>query len=189
MAIIEEANQMSDGTFVFSLDDDWDEADTSPASIFEKGMAAQADAAALSAASWADASRDVPISAQTADVLSAYSQEQGFKEITVQQAYLLCQSDSKVFLLDVRTREEYASSHAEGAVNVPLDELTAAVKRGDLPPPDSQVCIICQSGRRSAQAAVKLGRVHNYSDVANVQGGTTAWAGAGLPIKNPGLPY
>jgi rhodanese-related sulfurtransferase len=63
-----------------------------------------------------------------------------------------------------------ANGHAIGAVNVPLDQLTAAVKGGQLAA-DAQIALICQSGRRSAQAAVKLTKVHGFSNVVNVQGG------------------
>ena len=54
--------------------------------------------------------------------------------------------------------QEFAAAHAAGAVNVPLDELTAGVGRGDLPSPDTCVCVICQSGRRSAQARASSSR-------------------------------
>lgn len=61
--------------------------------------------------------------------------------------------------------------HAEGAVNVPLDRLTEAVTGGQLPTTDAPIAVICQSGRRSAQAAVKLARVHGFENVVNVKGG------------------
>lgn len=64
---------------------------------------------------------------------------------------------------------------AEGAVNVPLDQLTDAVNSGRLPDKDAPIAIICQSGRRSAQAAVKLARVHGFTNVVNVKGGEGAW--------------
>lgn len=54
---------------------------------------------------------------------------------------------------------------------MPLDQVTTAVKAGQLPAADSFIAIICQSGRRSAQAAVKLTKVHGYTNVVNVQGG------------------
>ena len=41
-------------------------------------------------------------------------------------------------LLDVRTREEYAEGHIEGAVNLPLDRIAQADERFDLITPLSQ---------------------------------------------------
>ena len=83
--------------------------------------------------------------------------------------------------LQVRTEAEYAGGHVPGAVNVPLDSLSAAVKSGQLGEHrDSQVAVICQSGRRSAQATVKLTKVLGWPTVANVEGGTLAWISAGF---------
>ena len=68
-----------------------------------------------------------------------------------------------------------------GAINVPLDSLSAAVKSGQLDEHrDSQVAVVCQSGRRSAQATVKLTKVFGWPTVVNVQGGTLAWISAGF---------
>ena len=44
-----QARRRTDGTFVFSYDDNEDEADATPVSLFEEKMAAQAAAAAASA--------------------------------------------------------------------------------------------------------------------------------------------
>ena len=85
----------------------------------------------------------------------------------------------------VRTEAEYAGGHVPGAVNVPLDSLSAAVKSGQFDQHrDSEVAVICQSGRRSAQATVKLTKVFNWPTVANVQGGTLAWIAAGHDTAN-----
>ena len=47
------------------------------------------------------------------------------------------------------------NGHVVGAVNVPLDQLTAAVKAGQLPAAQEPIALICQSGR-CAKAAGKL---------------------------------
>ena len=54
-------------------------------------------------------------------------------------------------LLDVRTRDEFAGGHVDGAVNIPVDELPARI--GELAT-DRPVVAYCRSGRRSAHAAV-----------------------------------
>ena len=79
-------------------------------------------------------------------------------------------------LIDVRTPAEFREVHAAGARNVPLDRLDPAAFRGAGP-----VYVICQSGGRGRQACEKL-LAAGVADVANVEGGTRAWADAGLPV-------
>ena len=55
-------------------------------------------------------------------------------------------------LVDVRTPEEYAAGHIEGAVNVPVD----TVEAHDLGEKDQPIVVYCASGRRSARAAAAL---------------------------------
>lgn len=81
-------------------------------------------------------------------------------------------------VLDVREPDEFASGHVPGARNVPLatvrehvDELRAA----------GLVHVICQSGRRSAQATEVL-RAAGV-DAVNVTGGTAAWIASGKPVE------
>lgn len=80
--------------------------------------------------------------------------------------------------IDVRTTEEYASGHAERAVNIPLDTLTSSLDRLEKNEP---VYIICQTGNRSRKAAQILVDA-GYKDVYNITGGTTAWAAANFPL-------
>lgn len=187
--LVQEAKEKS-SNLVFEYDEEDDGDDPAgPVSLFEERMAAQAAAGAFGSAGGSSdgaggGGGGNTITGQTVDVLSAYSSEQGFKEISVQEvAALRDGADNQTVLLDVRTPEEYANGHAVGAVNVPLDQVTTAVKAGQLPAADAPIAIICQSGRRSAQAAVKLTKVHGFTNVVNVQGGTLAWISAGLPTE------
>lgn len=81
-------------------------------------------------------------------------------------------------LLDVREPDEYTAGHAPGAVNIPLSQLTDRLNEI---PTEGPVHVICQSGRRSAQASVTL--TEHGIDAVNVQGGTTAWAQNGYPLE------
>jgi phage shock protein E len=71
-------------------------------------------------------------------------------------------------LLDVRTSEEFASGHLDGAVLIPVSDL--AVRMGELPR-DRPVVVYCRSGRRSAAAADQLRsagfRVHDVGAMSN----------------------
>jgi rhodanese-related sulfurtransferase len=57
-------------------------------------------------------------------------------------------------LLDVRTREEFASGHVPGATNIPVQELGARL--GELKPAKQTIVVYCRSGGRSASAASVL---------------------------------
>jgi rhodanese-related sulfurtransferase len=93
--------------------------------------------------------------------------------------------------VDVRSPEEYAAAHPEGAVNVPVWLKDSS--GGFVPNPaflsdfksrfdsSAQLCVGCASGKRS-QAAIAMLQPEGYSDLINVEGGFSAWAGAGLPV-------
>jgi rhodanese-related sulfurtransferase len=82
------------------------------------------------------------------------------------------------FVLDVREPWEYAEGHVPGAHLVPLGELEERV--GELPR-DRPVYSICHSGQRSLAAAVFL-LSEGFSEVSNVDGGTSAWIERGFPV-------
>lgn len=86
-----------------------------------------------------------------------------------------------VDLFDVRTPAEYREIHAEPAKLLPLDKITPeAVKAARSATDDSPVYVICKSGGRGRQACEKL--LAAGVPVINIEGGTTAWAAAGLPV-------
>jgi rhodanese-related sulfurtransferase len=84
-------------------------------------------------------------------------------------------------LLDVRTPPEFARLHAAGAHPLPLDTLTPAAVAALRPSPTAPVCVICQAGGRAAKACQQLADA-GIAPVFNVDGGTTAWERAGLPV-------
>lgn len=82
-------------------------------------------------------------------------------------------------LIDVREPYEFASGHAKGAKNIPLGQLAQRLEEIHQ---DRLVLVICQSGNRSKSAQGLLRR-QNIADVRNVQGGTSAWRDAQLPVE------
>lgn len=122
-----------------------------------------------------------------ADILSAYSADQGFQETTVDNVHEALQQSltAEPLLLDVRTPQEYRSGHAVKAVNIELDALSEAVRAGTLDDwkEEGPILVICQSGKRSAQATVRLSKVFDFQQVINVKGGTSAWIAAGYPTE------
>jgi rhodanese-related sulfurtransferase len=85
-----------------------------------------------------------------------------------------------VELVDVRTPAEFRQVHAEPARNVPLDMFDAAAVLTDRTA-DRPLYVICHSGGRARQACEKL-QAAGGSNIVNVEGGTSAWVEAGLPV-------
>lgn len=72
-------------------------------------------------------------------------------------------------LVDVRTPEEYAEKHIEGAENVPVD----TVGDRDLGPKDAAIVVYCRGGKRAARAASTL-RAKGYTHVYDL-GAMSNW--------------
>lgn len=85
----------------------------------------------------------------------------------------LKQGQPGVRLIDVREPHEYSGpfGHIEGSELVPVGELTRAAQSWDREQP---LVVICQSGRRSAEAAKSLERL-GFKRVASLRGGMSAW--------------
>lgn len=86
-------------------------------------------------------------------------------------------------LIDVRTPDEFAAGHIEGAYNVPLDLLREhrAELRAHL---DETVVLICRSGQRAAQAEQALAGT-GLPNLRLLAGGISAWEAAGAPVRRP----
>jgi rhodanese-related sulfurtransferase len=102
--------------------------------------------------------------------------------------------------VDVRTEEEFAMGHPDGAVNVPVvyagmrpnPEFLAVVEASY--PKDAKLVLGCKSGGRSARAAGLLIGA-GYTDVVNMDGGfhgrydqmgslvQAGWSQEGLPTS------
>jgi len=126
------------------------------------------------------------------------------KEISPREAYDTMQEDGQAVYIDVRTVEEFAAGHPEGAVNIPIAFLDPA--QGMVFNPefvevvgrhfakDRKLLLGCKAGPRSNNAANLLEQ-HGYQDVASVLGGfggmvdpygqvlAEGWASLGLPVS------
>ena len=101
----------------------------------------------------------------------------GVSEITPEQARPGVEAAYSQFI-DVRTPEEYAAGHAYRARNIPLNTLMANLDKLEK---NESVYLICQSGRRSLEAARMLNEA-GFPQTISITGGTTAWQAAGLPM-------
>jgi hydroxyacylglutathione hydrolase len=85
-------------------------------------------------------------------------------------------------VIDVRTTQEWSNAHVEGAVNLPLSQLSDRLAEV---PPDRSLIVYCASGYRSS-IATSLLRREGLSQVSNLVGGLGAWGSARLPTVGAG---
>ncbi|MGE5704766.1 MAG: rhodanese-like domain-containing protein [Clostridia bacterium] len=98
--------------------------------------------------------------------------EKGYKDIDQAQAKALIEKKS-VQIVDVRTPEEFAEGHIEGAQLIPLQELEGRLKELKT---DQAYLIVCRSGNRSAQASELLAK-NGFTTIYNMTGGMNEWQG------------
>ena len=105
-----------------------------------------------------------------------------FKSITCQELNELCREGKTVDLIDVRTPVEFREVHSVYARNIPLDSLNPqAVMSARNGSTDERLYVICRSGNRSSKACEAFVAA-GYTNVVNVEGGTSAWDQAGFPV-------
>jgi glyoxylase-like metal-dependent hydrolase (beta-lactamase superfamily II) len=103
-----------------------------------------------------------------------------FKRVSAQETFDLAKQDKEIVILDVRNKGEWAASHIEGAMHIPLDELEDNIKKL---PRDKKLLIHCAGGYRSSIAASILMK-HDFKDLTDMIGGMSAWEKAKLPVKS-----
>ena len=85
-----------------------------------------------------------------------------------------------VIIVDVRTPEEFASGHIEGALNIDFNSGNFANEITRLNPSETYA-VYCRSGSRSGQAASIMHKA-GFHDVSNLNGGVIDWTNDGLPL-------
>lgn len=99
--------------------------------------------------------------------------------VTAEQASLLA-TDPGVTVLDVRTPEEYAEGHLDGAVLVDFSSPTFADEIAQLDALRPYL-VYCRSGNRSGQAVAVMQQA-GFAALWDMDGGVTAWTAAGLEL-------
>jgi rhodanese-related sulfurtransferase len=108
--------------------------------------------------------------------------EDGVRMLTVAelQKVMARAGSESVYLIDVRTREEYVAGHIPGFWWMPGGQAvqraddTVAVRAGTV--------VFCCDGTVRASVTASWYRQMGFTEVFAVTGGTTAWAAAGLPL-------
>ena len=81
--------------------------------------------------------------------------------------------DADFVLVDCRTRDEWDAGHVEGAMLVPMQELS--IRLADLREhEDKSIVVMCRSGQRSCTVATVL-RAEGFSSVRFMSGGILRW--------------
>jgi rhodanese-related sulfurtransferase len=95
----------------------------------------------------------------------------------------LCKEKSRhIELIDVRTPAEYEEVHVQFARNVPLGQLDPlAVIQARNGAAAEPLYLICRTGSRGKLACEKFVQ-SGFTNVVNVEGGTSACEQAGLPV-------
>lgn len=85
---------------------------------------------------------------------------------------------NEILLIDVREPDEYKSEHIDAAHLIPLGEISSK----KLPDTTRPIAIYCRSGKRSADAWVKLLAENPSLEVYSLEGGIIAWRNAGYNV-------
>jgi len=83
-------------------------------------------------------------------------------------------------ILDVRTADEFAAGHLDGATMIDFYSPDFADRLAALDR-DVPYLLYCHSGNRSGQARQLMSDL-GFVDVADIDGGIAAWAANGLPV-------
>lgn len=108
--------------------------------------------------------------------------ETGVTELDPAMAAEALAADPPPFILDVRTPEEFAQGHIEGAVNIDFQGTSFDDKIAELDP-SATTFVYCRSGNRSSQAVAKM-QAAGFTDILHLSDGVIGWEAADQPLVN-----
>ncbi len=113
-------------------------------------------------------------------LLAAVTQVWGAeRNITSREAKSLLARNKNIYLLDVRTPQEYSQAKLSGSALIPLGELE---RRAGEVPKNRPVLVYCAVGSRSKLASNYLSR-RGIREVYNMSDGIVGWYRNGYPIS------
>ncbi|MFC0862192.1 rhodanese-like domain-containing protein [Sphaerimonospora cavernae] len=104
----------------------------------------------------------------------------GSSAVGVTTARALIASNPDVLVVDVRTAAEFETAHIDGAINLPLDQVDAHLRR-IVADAGGRLLLICQSGNRATQAQKSLCEAGLPGTVV-LSGGMNSWIASGAPV-------
>ena len=102
------------------------------------------------------------------------------REIEPARAHELLSGEDGPVLVDIRERSEWETGWIDGALRVPMSELSNQLEEHR----DRTLVIYCAHGNRSLRVADALAEA-GYGDPISLAGGIVAWERAGLPVETP----
>ena len=103
----------------------------------------------------------------------------GGKDISASDAKAMLETNKSIFLLDVRTPQEYSQGRLTGSTLIPISEIERRIQEV---PKNKPVVVYCAVGSRSRSATDFLSR-QGYKDVYNMKDGIVGWYRNGFPIQ------
>lgn len=101
------------------------------------------------------------------------------KDILSSEAKFLLEKNKNIYLLDVRTPQEYSQARLAGSVLIQIGELE---QRYNEVPKNKTILVYCAVGARSKPAANFLAK-QGYKEVYNMTDGIVGWYRNGFPIQ------
>ncbi|MEQ1702514.1 MAG: rhodanese-like domain-containing protein [Ilumatobacteraceae bacterium] len=149
-----------------------------PASLRRPLVAVLAAGALLLAAGCSEDESTAPTVTGTVDT-GPVTQPTSVKITPVEGAAFVQEMGESLTIIDVRTPEEFAAGHLEGAINVDIEsgQFSARIEGLDH---TATYMVYCHSGRRSAIATDTMVTA-GFTEVYDV-GGIADWIAAGLPV-------
>lgn len=95
-----------------------------------------------------------------------------YEQISAKEAKEIMDNNENYVILDVRTPEEFAEAHIEGAILIPDYEIGEKAEKV-LTDKEQLILVYCRSGRRSKNASSELAEL-GYSNIKEF-GGINDW--------------
>ena len=102
------------------------------------------------------------------------SNKKGYRQIAVDEAIGIMNSESDYIILDVRRADEFSEGHIPNAINI-ANESIGTSEIPELPNKKQLILVYCRSGRRSKEASEKLVAL-GYTNIVEF-GGILDWTG------------
>ncbi len=102
-----------------------------------------------------------------------------YRNISSNDARRLIEQKKNIFLLDVRTPDEFRQARMKGSILVPINEIERRIAEV---PKNRPVLVFCAVGSRSNLVAGFLAS-KGYGEVYNMQDGLIGWSRNGFPVE------
>jgi rhodanese-related sulfurtransferase len=94
-----------------------------------------------------------------------------YKTLTAYQVKQIISSGEQIYLIDVRTEEQFAEGHIAGAVNIPYNKLGVMISQI---PKDKKVILYCNTGEKSSKGAEFLAE-RNFTNIYSMTEGYSVY--------------